>query len=190
MFLYKREKALSPQLCEDFIKTFETSDRQFPGVLYGSGGLTSEGGKKSTDITFDPLDLKDNTWGPLLNQLIPIIDENKNNYIERYNVGLNGIREFEISVNFNMQRYLPNEGFSLFHCERASLKHADRVLVWMIYLNDVYDKGETQFYYQNHFEKPKQGNLLIWPSDWMYIHRGISSPTETKYILTGWFTYV
>ncbi len=57
----------------------------------------------------------------------------------------------------------------------------------MVKSNDMTDRGETEFLYQHHFEEPKQGKLVIWPSDWMYTHRGVSSPTQTKYILTGWF---
>ena len=26
--------------------------------------------------------------------------------------------------------------------------------------------------------------------DWTHLHRGITSPTETKYIITGWFSWV
>jgi hypothetical protein len=59
----------------------------------------------------------------------------------------------------------------------------------MVYLNTVTDRGETEFLYQHHFEEAKQGTLLIWPSDWTHTHRGISSPTQTKYVLTGWCTY-
>jgi hypothetical protein len=59
----------------------------------------------------------------------------------------------------------------------------------MIYLNDVTEGGETEFYYQQHFETPEQGKLIIWPSDWTYLHRGIPSPTQVKYILTGWFRH-
>ena len=76
------------------------------------------------------------------------------------------------------------------HCERANIKFLDRLFVWMVYLNDVSDKGETEFFYQHHFEEPKQGKLVIWPSDWTHLHRGIISPTETKYILTGWYTHI
>ena len=36
----------------------------------------------------------------------------------------------------------------------------------------------------------KVGKILCWPCDWTHTHRGIVSPTETKYILTGWFSFV
>ena len=31
---------------------------------------------------------------------------------------------------------------------------------------------------------------LIWPCDWTHVHRGVTSPTQTKYIATGWYTYL
>ena len=37
--------------------------------------------------------------------------------------------------------------------------------------------------------KPKKGLTIIWPADWTFKHRGITSPTETKWICTGWLSY-
>jgi hypothetical protein len=190
MFIYKKEEALSSQLCNDFIEAFESSSDKQPGVLYGPKGFSSDSGKKSTDLTFNPSYLEHDIWGPLLKQLIPVIEKGKYDYIQRYFTALNVVDKFEIHSHFNMQRYLPNEGFSKFHCERGGIKHLDRILVWMIYLNSVTDRGETEFYFQHHFEEPKQGKLLIWPADWMYLHRGIPSPSQTKYVLTGWFNHI
>lgn len=190
MFLYRKEGALSPKLCNSFIETFEASDEKQPGVLYGPNGTSSTDSKKSTDLTFHPGYLNHNTWGALLSQLIPIINKGKEDYILRYKTAMEKLDPFDISPMFNMQRYEPGEGFFGWHCERATIKYGHRVLVWMIYLNDVSDRGETEFLYQHHFEEAKQGKLIIWPSDWMYTHRGVSSPTQSKYILTGWFNHI
>ena len=60
----------------------------------------------------------------------------------------------------------------------------------MTYLNDVTDAGETEFYYQKIKVKPEKGLTLIWPSEWPWTHRGLTSKTQIKYIATGWFCYV
>ena len=60
----------------------------------------------------------------------------------------------------------------------------------MTYLNDVDDGGETEFYYQKLKVKPRKGLTLIWPADWTHTHRGLSSPTQEKYIITGWLNYI
>ena len=37
--------------------------------------------------------------------------------------------------------------------------------------------------------KPKKGLTIIFPAEWTHTHRGIVSHKDTKYLLTGWFTY-
>ena len=189
MFLYRKENALSPELCQAFIDTFEASDEKLPGILYGPDGHSSNSDKKSTDITFHPGYLQHDIWGPLLTSLISIVEKAQDDYTTRHLTAMQKMDAFRIAPPFNMQRYLPGEGFSSWHCERAGLKHSSRILVWMVYLNSLTDRGETEFLYQQHFEEPTQGKLLIWPSDWTHTHRGVSSPSQIKYVLTGWFTH-
>jgi len=43
-----------------------------------------------------------------------------------------------------IQHYEPGEGFPSWHCERATHLTHQRALVFMTYLNDVEDGGETQ----------------------------------------------
>ena len=62
-------------------------------------------------------------------------------------------------------------------------------MVFMTYLNDVTDGGETEFYHQQLKIKPKKGLTVIWPAGYTHVHRGITSNTETKYIATGWYGY-
>jgi hypothetical protein len=119
---------------------------------------------------------------------VSILEKSQRDYIDRHSLAFSKLDPLQISPLFNMQRYEPGEGFHGWHCERASNKYSSRTLVWAIYLNTVTDRGETEFYYQHHFESAEEGKLIIWPSDWMYLHRGVPSPTQTKYILTGWFT--
>ena len=64
------------------------------------------------------------------------------------------------------------------------------MLVWMFYLNDVYDGGETFFPHQAKKVKARQGKLVIWPSDWTHAHYGLVSNTETKYIISSWFNFI
>jgi len=190
MFIYKNDRGIIPELCQSFIDEFEKSDIKLEGKLFGPDGLSSEG-KKSTDISFNPSFLEDEIWAPLLSPLIETLQYNLESYLKQFEVGLMNIDPIQIGPVFNMQRYLPNEGFFKYHSERSSVvdKYLRRVLVWMVYLNDVTEGGETEFYYQHVLEKPRQGTLLIWPADWMYVHRGHTSKTQTKYILTGWIEH-
>ena len=191
-FIYRKENALSFDFCRSLIELFEIDkERQHRGVIRKEGKIEpADDHKTSTDISFIPNDLKDKRWGKSLQRIIHTVEEARQDWIAQYYMGLDHVDPFEIHFTFNMQRFLPGEGYHKFHSERASFDTRDRCGVWMIYLNDVHDRGWTEFFYQQHFEIPKVGKIVCWPCDWTHTHRGIVSPTETKYILTGWFTFI
>lgn len=179
-FIYSKNNVLNKDTCEDFIYTFEASQN-----LYTTNFEDST--KKSTDIMFSQDIYKLPEWNSLIDSMIISLDEGLKEYVEKFEV-LNHMNSFSLST-FNMQKYNPSEGFYGWHCERnGNKKYINRMLVWMIYLNDVKDGG-TEFLYQNHKVEAEQGKLLIWPSDWTHTHRGIISNQQTKYILTGWYSY-
>ena len=95
-----------------------------------------------------------------------------------------------ITEQWNIQQYKPGEGYFIKHFERSGGKTVNRHLVFMTYLNDIQKGGETEFIYQKLKVKPETGLTLIWGSDWTFTHRGITSKTETKYIATGWYSYI
>ena len=191
-FIYRRKNALSDSLCRSFIETFETdTENQTKGSVNIRGVVKDDyAGKQSTDISFQPNDLKIPRWKFLLTELINALELGKADYSQQFYRGIEVIDPWEIHHTFNIQRYLPGEGYSDHHCERAGLTTGNRMGVGMIYLNDVLDRGWTEFYYQQHYEKAEAGKLCIWPCDFTHLHRGIISQTETKYVLTGWFSWV
>ena len=90
---------------------------------------------------------------------------------------------------FDKAKTIVKRAYPKEHCERNE-RGNNRHLVFMTYLNDVEDKGETEFVLQNLKVKAEKGKTVIWPSDWTHTHRGIISPTQEKYIVTGWFSFV
>ena len=60
----------------------------------------------------------------------------------------------------------------------------------MTYLNDVDDGGETYFPNQSLKVSPKKGLTLFWPAGVDYPHKGLTSNTQTKYIATGWISFL
>ena len=101
------------------------------------------------------------------------------------------VEKWSIIESINVQKYIPGQWYKKWHCERGNpkIKNLTRFLVFMTYLNDVDDEGETEFLYQNIKVKPQKGKTLIWPVDWTHAHKGIPSRTQTKYIVTGWFSF-
>lgn len=91
-----------------------------------------------------------------------------------------------------MQRTNPGGGYHIWHSEQGSGVHADRVLVYMLYLNTLTQEeaGETEFLYQQRRLKPEENTMVIWPAAYTHAHRGNTVFGErSKYIVTGWFYY-
>jgi len=112
-------------------------------------------------------------------------------YIEKYPYCNNG-GAWTITEITKVQKCNPGKAYNVVHCERsnAGIPYVFRHLVFMTYLNTVEDGGETEFIHQGIKVKPERGLTLVWPADWTFSHRGLPAPTEDKYIITGWFSYV
>ena len=177
---------IDEKVCDDLINYFERSSDKFPGRVQAKDkDKLDPDCKKSTDLSI----YRENRDTEILNYYAEL---NKvcENYKEKYVYCSNWQDPWAIINSWNIQRFYPNEAFYKAHCERFGRHTAARHLVFMTYLNDVEDGGETEFIYQKMKVKPKKGLTLIWGTDWTFLHRGLVSPTQTKYITTGWFEYI
>jgi hypothetical protein len=96
--------------------------------------------------------------------------------------------------SINIQKYLANEGgYPHWHSEiyprDPSADTLHRVLLFTIYLNDVPEEGETEFYYQERKIRPETGSLLIAPAGFTHTHRGNMPKGGDKYIATSWILF-
>lgn len=91
-----------------------------------------------------------------------------------------------------MQRTDPGGGYHVWHAEQANGDQAERVLVYMLYLNTLTQEeaGETEFLYQQRRLSPEKNTMVLWPAAFTHAHRGNTVFGErSKYIVTGWFYY-
>jgi len=102
---------------------------------------------------------------------------------------LKNLAPVELGESPIIQHYKPGGGFKFPHFERADAMSSRRALVWMTYLNDVTDEGGTHFLYQDYTATPSKGKTLIWPTDFTHTHEGVVSPSQDKYIITGWLSF-
>jgi hypothetical protein len=174
-------------LCDDLMIYHRMSPNKIEGV---SGTSDSKGQvtinkaiKESTDVR---LNLDDALYSRYTKHLGQCLDK----YIEKYPY-CNGYYPFTDLEPINIQHYKPKQGFYAWHTERSGSTGlmGTRHLVFMTYLNDVTDAGETEFFHQKLKVTPEKGLTLIWGSDWTFTHRGITSPSQTKYIVTGWLNF-
>jgi hypothetical protein len=99
------------------------------------------------------------------------------------------MNSWSLQDGFNIQKYKPKQAFHGLHCERSGLNSCKRHLVFMTYLNDIKQGGETEFYYQKFKIKPEKGLTVIWSADWTFTHKGHTTIDEDKYIITGWYEF-
>ena len=92
-------------------------------------------------------------------------------------------------LEIKIQKTKIGEGYHTWHCENAEMKARNRILAFMVYLNDVTEGGETEFLYQKCRFKPEKNTMLVWPAQFTHVHRGNPPLSNDKYIITGWVEY-
>jgi hypothetical protein len=108
-------------------------------------------------------------------------------YLQQYSV-LSDYDQHTV-FTYKVQRTDPSGGYHIWHAEDGSKEFSKRVGVYILYLNDVEDGGETEFLYLSKRVKAKKGRLVIFPPNYPWAHRGNPPLSSSKYILTGWTEY-
>jgi hypothetical protein len=165
-FIFKKQKALSPNLCDDLIDFYEKcpNKRRNP--------------KESRNYTM--LQLLLTNFPEVFNPL----SDSVRTYTKQHTFLQNLFHPWGWSNEFLLQKYEIGECYSGEHMEHGKYDYdCRRVLAWMIYLNDC--SGGTYWPQQRFKTRPRKGDLYIWPAGWTHSHYGLPSKQE-KYILTGW----
>jgi hypothetical protein len=110
-------------------------------------------------------------------------------YAKQYGI-LESIGKHGFRSAFKIQKTRPSGGYHVWHCEHGSENTSSRLLLVIVYLNDVADGGETEFLYQRKRIKPTQGTILIVPGGFTHTHRGNPPLTGDKYILNTWLHFL
>jgi hypothetical protein len=176
---------IDKDVCKNLIQYFENCKYKTDGHV----GRTNERKvrhdiKKSTDLEISLIN-QDKDILNYYKELNKVLEMYKN----KYKYCHEQMTKWSITQPWNIQRYKANEGFYEWHAEIVDRYYSHRHLVFMTYLNNVDNGGETEFYYQKVKIKPEIGLTIMWPPNWSFTHRGIPSKTETKYICTGWYNF-
>jgi prolyl 4-hydroxylase len=175
-------------ICDRLIDRFENDESKYVGITIDKFGIPNidKEYKDSMNINFSP-----NCIEPIFLEYQKELQKALLQYIDEFQYCNEG-GPWTILEPVTIQKYEPNGGFKAWHFERmnAVFPSATRHIVFLTYLNDVNDQGGTEFfYYPNRTLQARKGVTAIWPSDWTHTHRGITSPTEKKYIMAGWLNF-
>jgi len=191
--------SLPRDFCDFVIQKFEDSENKFEGTTLGG---VNKSVKSSTDFMIN-LHLYDKDWVYIYEYLMEVLlgklvkyvgeipfmfenanSENRQKLIRSVQTQLASTSNGNISVQ--MQRYVGDEGYYVWHCENQGGNSQHRQLFYIFYLNDV-EGGEIEILFNPEKIEPKTGNLLLAPAFWTHTHRG-NPPLngQYKYIITGW----
>lgn len=141
-----------------------------------------ESRKKSLEYIISPEELPNFDYH---NELMKCVHQ----YMEEYEWSAN-VAPFGVFENTKIQYYREGWGYYDWHSENQGYRQTQRRhLVFMTYLNSVSDGGGTEFLYQKYITPAEKGKTVIWPSAWTHTHRGVVSPSQEKYIITGWLSF-
>lgn len=183
------ENAFTKKECEDTIKLFENYHKS--GYTYSRLGESNSvlNTKDDTSIMISPSIELD--WDPRF--IISFHDRFYDYIYPLYNIQypiLQILRKHK-SKFIKIQKTCPTQGYHIWHCEHDGMQGAnDRILSWILYLNDVEEGGETEFLYQSLRFKPKTGTFIIFPAHFTHTHRGNPPLSGVKYVATGWIEFL
>ncbi len=180
-FVQVFDHALSPSLCTKMIESFQALAR----FQRDNGKGIRAGLEKSAWTELDLTPLSDNGFRAML------ID-NMIKHLKLYNSRLNltiPIPPSTKTSEFIMKRYRANSDDN-FQAHFDSIGEvSNRYMVFLWYLNEVQEGGETHFVDLGFEVSPKSGRLLMFPPYWMYQHQGRAPISNDKYILSTYFLF-
>ena len=184
MTFIKTYDAFDSKFCEDVIEAFKHNKEIGATCVI----KRNTGFRKDNQIEFNEDDsaLMDMRNSALAGKFFDKLKECVGKYTEELGLQMTLGRTY--FKNMLVQGYIADnfESYSAWHCEAGDLENSDRAFVYMLYLNDNFEGGTTDFMYQKHQEIPKQGKLVIWPAGYTHTHRGGMLLSGEKYIATGW----
>ena len=184
-FIEVYEGAFSDEICDTIVRYFEYQKRN--GHVLGRKEATGACRLNISDTSAfipEPYTLvHDNVVIDAFNSFFV---DSFNKYFDKYSLEVLG----ELSNHLiKVQKTKPKEGYHTWHCEQGAMEVANRIIAWVLYLNDDFEAGETEFLYQQKRVKPSKGTVVFFPAYYTHMHRGNPPIGGDKYIATGWLTF-
>lgn len=181
---------VSPMWCNNVIEYYEWCAAN--NKTYARTESTSSQ-KRDNSINLNPtspseIDFNYENITPVIGEFNSVFwDQVYQQYLEKYDV----LRQYSghTIFTYKVQKTMPGEGYHVWHAEDMNAMVSKRVGVYIVYLNDVEEGGETEFLYLNKRIAPKKGRILVFPPNYPWAHRGNPPLSGAKYIMTGWLEF-
>lgn len=175
------DNSLPPELCSKLISSFGTLSR----FQLRNGRGIRPGLEQSAWTELDVTRLSD---APFLSFFRNLISTS----LQRYNADVRlpiPVPDSPLLSPLILKRYLAG-GQEQFQTHFDAINEVcDRYLVFLWYLNDVAEGGQTWFPGLGTGVEPRAGRLLMFPPYWLYAHQGLPSALQDKYILSTYLRF-
>lgn len=188
--IFEFKNIISKELCKEIIEKFNL-ERHNDGQI--SNGVNKEI-KDTKDYWINFFKTEQNQqWEKINEILFTTLQTCLKEYINYFNSNYSNeeFKYFKDDIlsddGFLIQVYKKEQGKYEYH-EDFSFdidKNRARIITFIIYLNDIEVGGETEFWGKYKI-KPEVGKLILFPSNWCFMHKGIMPVSHNKYIITGW----
>jgi len=183
------DNVIDSEWCNDVIERFEKSKPESFNTTH----------KEYTELDIDNLPEERSEMGLpyhpfklIRDKFVSIMEENLTNF--KIDVGIKDLHLPPVMdmENIRIKKYTDN-GKDQFgeHVDvlRSMGPSAKRFLVFILYLSDVEEGGETSIPRYDIKVKPKQGRLLMFPPFWTHPHQGEKVTKGTKYTIMSYLHY-
>ena len=194
-FIQEFHSVISTAVCSQLVKKFDYYESNNEGQLRVLDKFTTDGGgaqdtrtKEAKVIYVDTniLSRVDSNFLELIKQCVEGMYRCAPLYVKR----LGQVVMAPIQIRqIDFLKYEQGEGFYGSHidCGMKSIEH--RVLSFILYLNDVQVGGETEFVLQDALVKPEAGKLVIFPSNFCFVHQSNRTVSNAKYIIASFSSF-
>lgn len=180
-YIYRKSNFLSRDECTLIIQNLELSGDWFKHSYYSNAkGTAHDNGDEDLENCF----LKDTQTQSLMQSLSGAIHE----YLRDLNFSwFCGLKEFS-HVRYN--RYYPNQRMDT-HCDHISSLFGDKsgvpIITLLGALNEDFEGGELLFF-EDEVVEIKMGDLLIFPSNYLFPHKvnPVTKGVRYSYVSWGW----
>lgn len=138
----------------------------------GTAGPTANPEIRITDI--HDIDTKTELHNELLQTFLDGINEYKQKYTTCRVTSAEPLRVGRYSIG----------GHYVLHSDSVA---SERVLSGILYLNSDFEGGQLRFDHQDIVIKPMEGMLVLFPSNFVYVHESLPLTAGKKYIVVTWF---
>ena len=172
--IYKN--AIDDEYCDELINKFEIESNK---ETYDQGPMS-----------FTQVNLNQNKWQGDIERLTSVFSNSLEQYKRDCIISEQMWPKRYAFEEIRLKKYLPNDKDEFkTHVDILRSLSAKRFLVYILYLNDVEEGGETYLRQQNIKVKPKEGRLLMFPPFWTHPHAGLKPIKGTKYIIMSYLHY-